>query len=136
MTKREQNAEAGRKFGAAVNAGGIIERFFGYLVSYAVLVILETLLLLGSSSGHNALTRFLDGLGTLLPIIVLAAPALLMFFWERNVRKFRSKHGLSIYKNVREELEQMEFNKMYEQERDREERARAAYEAKKKNDGV
>lgn len=34
MTKREQNVEAGRKFGEAINAAGIIERFFGYLMFY------------------------------------------------------------------------------------------------------
>lgn len=135
MTKREQNAEAGRKFGAAVNAAGIIERFFGYLVSYAVLVVILALLVGMTGNDHNAFARGLKEYGTLVMLFVFVVPALLMFLWERGVRKFRREHGLSIYKNVKKELEQIEFNEAYEQERDREERARAAYETKKKTLG-
>lgn len=128
MTRQEQNAEAGRKFGEAVNAGGIVDRFLGYLVSYVVLVVILVLLLLGSSSSSNAFTRFMNELGILLPVLVFITPALLFFFWERGIIKFRRANGLSIYKNIREELEQMKFNEEYAKEA----KAREAYEASKK----
>ena len=40
-------------------------------------------------------------------IMIFASPFIL---WERSVRKFRRKHGLSIWKNIAAELEQMEVD--------------------------
>ncbi len=133
MTKREQNVEAGRKFGEAVNAAGIVERFFGYIFSYIIILIVGVLFINSS--------KILAPLGgkvneELVVLIILFLFALPFYFWERGIRRFRRANGLSIYKNIKAELEQMEFNKMYEKEREMEERAKAAYELKKKKDGL
>lgn len=124
MTKREQNVEAGRKFGEAINAAGIVERFFGYAISYLVVAFVYwTVLMVSEIHIEGYISSFFLG---------FILPALPFFFWERGIRRFRRANGLSIYKNVKAELEQMEFNKMYEKEREMEERAKAAYEAKKR----
>lgn len=130
MTKQEQNVEAGRKFGEAVNAAGIVERFFGYVVSYIVLTGILLLLIAMPAEDENALVNKFQFLAT---AVIFGLPALLMFLWERSIRKFRRANGFSITKNIKAELEQMEFNKMYEKERKMEEQARAAYEAKKRD---
>lgn len=59
--------------------------------------------------------------------VVLIPVAIPFIFWERNIRKFRRQHGLSIYKDVRKEMEQIEFNEMYEKEQ----KAKEAYEKSK-----
>lgn len=41
----------------------------------------------------------------------LFAPVILpLIFWERSIRKFHRKNGLSIYANIAAELEQREIN--------------------------
>ncbi|HUH42341.1 MAG TPA: SHOCT domain-containing protein [Sulfurimonas sp.] len=106
MTKREQNVEAGRKFGEAINAAGIIERFFGYAILWVILFTISHWIayLSFNPSDFHVVVRRLVGLATIF------LPALPFYFWERNIRKFRRANGLSIYKNVKAELEQMELN--------------------------
>lgn len=50
MTKREQNVEAGRKFGAAVNAGGIVERFLGFVLVFGLIIFFSFLFLIAADS--------------------------------------------------------------------------------------
>jgi hypothetical protein len=75
-------------------------------------------------------------MGWSIKFLVYISPLLPLVLWERGIRRFRRANGLSIYKNIKAELEQMEFNKMYEKEREMEKRAKAAYGAKKKKDGL
>ena len=106
MTKREQNVEAGRKFGEAINAAGIIERFFGYAISWVILFTIAHWIayLSFEPADFHVVIRRLVGLATIfLPVIPLV-------FWERGIRRFRRANGLSIYKNIKAELEQMELN--------------------------
>lgn len=108
MTKQQQNVEAGRKFGEAINAAGIIERFFGYLMSYLVLTFLFLTILYLSE------ILVMKSPGILIQIVgfflIFFIPAIPLIFWERGIRKFRRANGLSIYKNIKAELEQMEIN--------------------------
>jgi len=123
-----KNASALTLFAKGIDTGSFGGRLFGYLMFYVVFTSVNLLFLMISKDymvGYKFgffLSFFLAFGWTALPFI----------FWERSIRKFRRKHGLSIYKNVREEMEQIEFNKMYEKERAMEERAREAYEAKKR----
>lgn len=142
MKNHEKKSGSISLFAAGIQTGGLGARLLGYIIFfiptslvYVFGVLLPSkffggLLDFSKNPPENIITSALAFVAIFTPII------LIFFFWERSIRKFRRKHGLSIYKNVREELEQMEFNKMYEKEREMEERAKAAYEGKKKKDGL
>ncbi len=111
-----------------VDAGSFGARLFGYIIFYSFLVFGIFLFLMAADS---FLDKFL-GNGMLRSFLMVAfwliLPFLFMVMWEKNIRKFRRKNGLSIYKDVREEMEQMKFNEEYAKEA----KAREAYEASKK----
>lgn len=132
MANEMKNASALTLFAKGIVTGSFGGRLFGYLMFYILLVIFTSLLLIISDAASPSAGNISVFFGVFLIILVYISPALPFIFWERSVRKFRRGHGLSIYKNVREEMEQIEFNKIYEKERAMEERAREAYEAKKR----
>lgn len=133
MTKDMRNAGAGALFAAGIQTGGFGARLFGYLLFYVPTAIVYLIILI-ASRGFGGILDFSKNppeniITITLAVAILVLPTVLPFFlWERNIRKFRRKNGLSIYKDVREELEQMKFNEEYAKEA----KAREAYEASKK----
>lgn len=53
---------------------------------------------------------------TIALLITLLPLALPFILWERSIRKFRRSHGLSVYGNIREELEQREIDERVKKE--------------------
>lgn len=106
-----------------IQTGGFGARLFGYVMFYIAFTFVNLMLLMISKdymAGYNfgfMLSFFLAFGWTAIP----------PFFIEKGIRKFRRKNGLSVYGNIREELEQMKFNKEYAKEA----KAREAYEASK-----
>lgn len=91
-----------------INKGGFGARLFGYLMFYIpVFFIFMTILYTSEILVMKNPGLFIQIIGFCLIFFIPSVPFIL---WERSIRKFRRKHGLSIYKNVREELEQMEIN--------------------------
>ncbi len=116
-----------------IQTGGFGARLFGYAIFYIPVTLMLFFAAMFIEEQHRFAPtgiKFIDI--TLFLSFIALTPALVLSFWEKSIRKFRRKNGLSVYGNIREELEQMQFNKMYEKEKEMEERARAAYEAKKK----
>lgn len=110
-----------------VDAGSFGVRLVGYLVFYVLLSF--TILLLIFLAGKNVPIGATSSFKIIITHVFLWGGSIIPFIlWERNIRKFRRKNGLSIYKDVREEMEQLEFNKEYAKEA----KAREAYEASKK----
>ena len=43
--------------------------------------------------------------------VIFGVPFLILYLKEKSIRKFRRKNGLSIYKNITEDLKQLEVDK-------------------------
>ncbi|MDQ1340872.1 MAG: hypothetical protein QG567_2030 [Campylobacterota bacterium] len=94
--------------GQTIREGGFIARLFAYAFFYVPFYLIGAWLIImtdaewtkGSTFGNSTLDM-------LFGMFVFAIPFIL---WERSVRKFRRKHGLSIWKNIAAELEQMEVD--------------------------
>ncbi|MCK9455195.1 hypothetical protein [Sulfurimonas sp.] len=109
MAKDMKNAGAMSLFAAGIQTGGLMARMFGYMAFYTLLVFIVIMLVYITS--ENVPVGEEDSFIIILANTLIWGGSTLPFvFWERSIRKFRRKHGLSIYKNVREELEQMEIN--------------------------
>jgi len=49
-------------------------------------------------------------------ILIFGIPAIPFIFWEYQIRQFRKENGLSIYKNIEEDLIQTEINEQIARE--------------------
>ncbi|WP_170175807.1 SHOCT domain-containing protein [Sulfurimonas crateris] len=131
-----KNAGAATLFAAGIQTGGFGARLFGYFLFFIPASLLYIFVIFIPSKGFGGILDFSKNppeniITITLAIIAISAPVILPFvLWERSIRKFRRKNGLSIYKNVREELEQIEFNKEYAKEA----KAREAFETSKSSD--
>lgn len=134
MTKDMRNAGAGALFAAGIQTGGFGARLFGYFLFY-VPAVLVFFLILFASKGFGGiidltfLPKNLIGY-TIFALFFLLPPAIPFILWEKSIRKFRRKNGLSVYGNIKEELEQMKFNEEYAKEA----KAREAFETSKSSD--
>ncbi|MDO9266955.1 MAG: SHOCT domain-containing protein [Sulfurimonas sp.] len=104
--------------GQTIREGGFIARLFAYAFFYVPLTAVYAWLMIMSKSlskiDLSFLTNFFpinDFTGTIIVFAIFLLPTAIPFIlWERSVRKFRRKHGLSIWKNITAELEQMEVD--------------------------
>ena len=94
--------------GQTIREGGFIARLFAYAFFFIPLYLVGVWLMLMSDAEwtKSGLTGVMI-IDSSIVIMIFASPFIL---WERSVRKFRRKHGLSIWKNIAAELEQMEVD--------------------------
>lgn len=104
--------------GQTIREGGFIARLFAYAFFYVPLTAVYAWLMIMSNEKGTGEVFFLAQLlpktemtGVIIGLMfTLLPPAIPFILWERSVRKFRRKHGLSIWKNITAELEQMEVD--------------------------
>ncbi|MDO9267073.1 MAG: SHOCT domain-containing protein [Sulfurimonas sp.] len=97
--------------GQTIREGGFIARLFAYAFFYVPLTAVYAWLTIMSKITFLKLENPSFALELLLVFFfILLPPAIPFILWERSVRKFRRKHGLSIWKNITAELEQMEVD--------------------------
>lgn len=116
--------------GMAIATGGFKTRLFGYFIFYILLIILTSLFLIISGATSPSAGNISIFFGILLIFLVYILPAFPFILWEKSIRKFRRKNGLSVYGDIKEELEQIKFNKEYAKEA----KAREAFETSKSSD--
>lgn len=100
---------------AMLGKGMDVAGFGGRLAAYFIIFILINLFLLfgllisDSNAAFIHLEPYLSNndSNTIVSMILSALPCIL---WELRIRHFRKKHGLSIYKNIYEDLQQMKVN--------------------------
>ncbi|OGS70824.1 MAG: hypothetical protein A3F91_09935 [Flavobacteria bacterium RIFCSPLOWO2_12_FULL_35_11] len=94
--------------GQTIREGGFIARLFAYAFFYVPFYLIGAWLITMSDAKWTKNPLFgIPTLDILWGMFLFAIPFIL---WERSVRKFRRKHGLSIWKNITEELLQMEVD--------------------------
>lgn len=121
MAKNEiNNANTATLFAMGIQTGGFKTRLVGYMMLYIpVAFVYFWIFVLSKGFGLIDFTKFLpdNSFGvTIALLMVLLPPALPFIFWERSIRSFRRKNGLSVYGNIREELEQREIDERVRKE--------------------
>lgn len=117
---------------AMLGKGMDVAGFGGRLVVYFIIFIAINLFLLfgllisDSNAAFIHLEPYISN-NTSNTTILLLLSALPCFLWEWRIRHFRRQHGLSIYKNVYEDLKQMKVDEQISREQ-------KAYEKVQRND--
>jgi len=101
---------AGAMLGASFLQRMIIYVFF--YIPFAALIVFATIM-----TGKDLPREFIELPLFIQDVIVFGTPMLPFILWEYFIRRFRRKHGLPIYKNVEEEIRQMEVNKKVAREK-------------------
>ena len=100
-----------------IESGGLGARLFGYAMYYIPLVFIAIIIAALYEETHRFIPTGIKTIDTILFLMLVSTISIFPFiFWERSIRKFRRKHGLSVYGNIREELEQMEIDERVKKE--------------------
>lgn len=89
-----------------IKNGGIFPRFFVYILCYLFLYIFIV-----ATMPRGFANNFTDLPPLVNNWILLFLPLIPFIFIESRVRKFRRANGLSIWKNITEDLKQLEVDK-------------------------
>lgn len=98
-----------------IQTGSFGARLFGYAIFYIPITLVYVILLMTPEAKQlKVLFEFVPKGGffadAIALFIVFAPTAVPFILWEKSIRKFRRKNGLSVYGDIKEELEQREIN--------------------------
>ena len=93
-----------------VQAGGVIMRLFGYMTFYVPIAIV--LFFIAAIGGAKDIVRLFGIPDTDLAIslVLFGGLAVPFILWEVVILRYRKKNGLSLWKNIEEDLLQMAVN--------------------------
>jgi hypothetical protein len=112
MSSNSNAANAGK----LIKTGGFIARLFGYAFFYVPIGVV--LLITAALGGAKDIVRIfgIPNTDLAISIVLFGGLAIPFVLWEMSIRRFRRKHGLSIWKNVSAELEQMAIDEQVAKE--------------------
>ena len=101
--------ETSKAIGEGLKVGSFGVRLFFYIIFY---IILFFMLLFAISMPQNPIFSDNIMINTIISYsVIFGVPFLIPYLMEKSIRKFRRKNGLSIYKNITEDLKQLEVDK-------------------------
>ena len=101
--------ETSKAIGEGLKVGSFGVRLFFYIfIGIIISLILIFLVTMPQNPVFSDNVMINDIISTL---VIFGVPFLIPYLMEKSIRKFRRKNGLSIYKNITEDLKQLEVDK-------------------------